>query len=79
MANSKAKLNAIHKYNQKTYETISTRARREDRVNDLVNIGADKAGQSKQAYILDSILQRLDRDGITPDLLPPLDSDSTTE
>ena len=70
--NSKARLDANNRYVVKTYETISTRARREERINDLVDIGAGKAGQSKQAYILDSILQRLDRDGITPDMLPPL-------
>lgn len=77
--NSQARIKANGRYTVKTYETISTRARRADRVNDMVDMGAAKAGQSKQAYILDSILQRLDRDGITPDMLPPPPPSDQTE
>lgn len=76
--NSQARIKANGRYTIKTYETISTRARREDRINDLVDIGAARAGQSKAAYILDSITDRLQRDGITADDLPPL-PDNTTE
>lgn len=76
--NSKARLDANNRYVLKTYETISTRARRTDRINELIDIGAARAGQSKAAYILDSITDRLQRDGITADDLPPL-PDSTTE
>ena len=71
--NSKAKLDANNRYVLKTYETVSTRAKRTDRVNDLVEIAAGRAGQSKAAYILDAIRTRLDADGITPDMLPPMD------
>lgn len=71
--NSKAKLDANNRYVLKTYETVSTRAKRADRVNDLVDIAAERAGQSKAAYILDAIRARLDADGITPDMLPPMD------
>lgn len=75
--NSRARLSANHRYNQRTYETISTRARREDRINDLIDIGAARAGQSKAAYILDSITARLRADGITAADLPPLPEDQT--
>ena len=77
--NSTAKIKANGRYTVKTYETISTRARREDRVNDMIDIGAARAGQSKAAYILDSITDRLQRDGITPADLPPLPADHTGE
>ena len=71
--NSEARIKANGRYTVKTYETVSTRAKRMDRVNDLVEIAAGRAGQSKAAYILDAIRARLDADGITPDMLPPMD------
>ena len=76
---SKAQIAAAGRYKVKTYETISFQSPRKDRLNELLTIGANRAGQSKAAYMLDSITDRLQRDGITPDLLPPLDSDSATE
>jgi len=69
---SAAQLRATAKYNLKTYETISARSERSERLNDLLEIGAGKAGQSKAAYILDTLRNRLQADGITPDMLPPL-------
>lgn len=73
--NSKARLEANNRYVVRTYETISTRARRTDHINDLVDIAAKRAGQSKAAYILDSITDRLRREGITADDLPSPDDD----
>ena len=75
--NSQARIKANGRYTVKTYETVSTRARREDRINDLIDIGAARAGQSKAAYILDSITARLRADGITAADLPPLPEDQT--
>ena len=75
--NSRAKLDANNRYVVKTYETISTRAKRTDRVNDLIDVAATRAGQSKAAYILDSIMDRLHRDGITAADLPPIPQDDT--
>lgn len=75
---SKARIAANGRYRLKTYETISAPARREERLNDQLTIGAQRAGVSKSVYILDTLRDRLRRDGITADDLPPL-PDSTTE
>ena len=71
--NSKAKIAANNRYKIKTYETVSAQSPRKDRLNELLTIASDNAGQSKAAYILDAICARLDADGITPDMLPPMD------
>lgn len=60
------------KYKQKAYETISAPARREERLNEQLSIGADRAGVSKSTYILDTLRDRLRRDGISAADLPPL-------
>ena len=77
--NSQARIAANNRYKNKVYETISFQSPRPDRLSEQLSIGAEKAGISKAAYIADTLRDRLQRDGITPDLLPPLDSDSTTE
>lgn len=41
----------------------------------MITIAAKRAGQSKAAYILDSITDRLRRDGITAEDLPAPDDD----
>lgn len=71
--NSRAKLDANNRYVNKTYEIITARSRKSDRLNDLIDIAANNANTSKAAYILDSIRDHLNRDGITPDMLPPPD------
>ena len=74
---SKARIAANARYRVKAYETISAQARREERLNDQLQMGADRAGQSKAAYILDTLRDRLQRDGITADDLPPLPAADT--
>lgn len=77
--NSTARIKASMRYKQKAYETISAPARREERLNEQLTIGADRAGVSKSVYILDTLRDRLRREGISIADLPPLDSDSATE
>lgn len=69
----KSKLEANKRYNNKTYETISARAIKTERLNDLLDLGATRAGMSKASYILETLRARLQRDGITRDQLPPLE------
>lgn len=77
--NSQARIEANNRYKLKTYETISTQAKRTERLNDQLTIGADRAGVSKSVYILDTLRDRLRADGITPDMLPPLPEDAPPE
>lgn len=77
---SQAQIKAAGKYRLKSYETISAPARREERLNEQLSIGATRAGVSKSTYILDTLRDRLRRDGITPADLPPLpEADATPE
>lgn len=69
---SKARIAANARYRVKAYETISAQARRSERMNELIDIGAGRAGVSKSTYVLDSVRDRLNRDGITAADLPPL-------
>lgn len=69
--NSQARIAANNRYKNKAYDTISFQAPRAERLNEQLNAGAGKAGQSKAAYILDTLRNRLQADGITPDILPP--------
>ena len=72
---SKAQIKAAGKYRLKSYETISAPARREERLNEQLTIGAQRAGVSKSVYILDTLRDRLNRDGITIADLPPAPED----
>lgn len=74
---SRAQIAAAGRYKVKAYETISAPARREERLNDQLTIGARRAGVSKSVYILDTLRDRLQRDGITAADLPPLPDDTT--
>ena len=76
--NSQARIAANNRYKNKVYDTISFQAPRKERLNEQLEIGAARAGQSKAGYILDTLRDRLRRDGITADDLPPL-PDNTTE
>lgn len=68
-----AKRAANHRYNQRRYETVSTRSPRVDRLNELIAIAAARTHTSRAGYILRAIHAQLDSDGIGPDDLPPLD------
>ena len=77
--NSAARIKANAKYGSKTYELIGARARKEERLNERLEMGAARAGTSKASYILETLREKLDRDGITPDMLPPLPPSDQTE
>lgn len=76
---SDAKQRANTRYNNNTYELIGARARKSERLNEQLQTGADRAGISKAAYILDTLRDRLQRDGISAADLPPLPPDQTDE
>jgi len=76
--NSPAKLAASNRYVQRRYMTISTRARRSERLDEQIALAATRANETRAAYILGAIKARLERDGIGPGDLPPLDDDTTT-
>ncbi len=71
--NSQARIAANNRYKNKVYDTISFQAPRTERLNEQLNAGAARAGTSKAGYILDTLRARLAADGITPDMLPPVD------
>lgn len=69
MAVSKAQSRASRKYNDKTYEIITCRSRKTDKLNDLLDIASEKAGISKASYIIDAIRAQLEKDGISINML----------
>lgn len=71
MAMSKKKLAANNKYLAARYEIVSIKTKRTDRINDRLDLAAQRAGTSKREYILSTLLARLDADGVTLDELPP--------
>lgn len=58
------------KYNDKTYEQLGFRSRREERLDELIALGAEKTEQTKSMYMKNAIQSQLARDGITIDMLP---------
>ena len=62
---SEAKKRANARYNVRTYETVSARALKSERMNDRITAAAAKAGESRAGYILSAIRARLDADGVT--------------
>lgn len=64
---SDARIRANAKYNAKTYEVISTRARKEEGYNAMLDEGARITGKSKATYILDALKTQLRKDGILRD------------
>lgn len=71
---SKAKIAANSRYNAKTYDVLSIRVQKAERINDLLDAAIMGKDISKAAYILGAIRDRLRVDGITIDTLP----DTTT-
>jgi len=62
--NSQARLDANRRFNDKTYERVSFSARKDQRINDLVTIAAQRSGMSKAEYMLTAIRAKLIADGI---------------
>ena len=58
------------KYNDKTYEQLGFRSRKDERLDELITLGAEKTGQTKSMYMKGAIQSQLTRDGITIDMLP---------
>lgn len=74
MPQTEAQKRANMKYAKKAYIKVSFDSRREDRLNDLVKLAADKHGISKAEYISGAIQARLELDGITIDQLPSIEN-----
>lgn len=67
---SKKKLETNNRYIAARYEIVSIKTKRTDRINDRLDLAAQRAGTSKRDYILSTLIARLDADGITLDMLP---------
>lgn len=67
---SKKKLETNNRYLAARYEIVSIKTKRTDRINDRLDLAAQRAGTSKRDYILSTLIARLDADGITLDMLP---------
>lgn len=73
---SDAKKRADAKYHKRTYEQIKISSRKELRISELIDLAADKNKCSRAQYITDAIRSKLAADGITVDMLPPLEDES---
>ena len=65
-----SKREANKRYDSKTYIRIGFLTRKEERLGELITLGADKTCKSKSVYMKDAIQSQLLRDGITIDMLP---------
>ena len=70
MALTESRRKANDKYNQKAYESIAFRSRKEKRLGELLAFASEKEGVSKTVYVEKAIWEKLTRDGITIDMLP---------
>lgn len=71
---AKAQTGYSNKYNSRAYDQVKVNAKRTERLPELLDIASERAGISKQKYILEAIHARLERDGISIADLPPVDS-----
>ena len=69
MKMSKNKYESNRKYIKNRWEQLGFMYRKEERLNELVELGSIKKEQSKSAYMKDAIQSQLARDGITIDML----------
>lgn len=65
-----ARLKANRKYMEKAYDELRCRYRKELRLNEQIELVCIQNNKSKAQYITEAIQAQLDRDGITPDMLP---------
>jgi len=63
--NSQARIDANRRFNDKTYERVSFSARKDEQINALVTIAAQKANMSKAEYMLNAIKRQLKEDHIS--------------
>lgn len=76
---TRAHVRASTKYNTKTYDNIHFVSRKEERLPDLISLAASRSGESKGAYITRAIKFQLQQDGITLDMLYPLETQETAD
>ena len=69
---SESRYKANKKYDAKTYDQIKINARKDSRLNDLIDLAAAKTRKSKAQYIVDAIQAQLAKDGVKIDDLPPI-------
>lgn len=62
--NSKAKLRAVAKYNEKTYDRITLRLRKEDAEAMREHIG----GGSVNGFITEAIMEKIEREKARPEI-----------
>lgn len=67
---SKKRYESNKRYNDKTYDRLGFVARKEERLDEMIALGAEKSNKTKSVYMKDAILAQLSRDGITIDMLP---------
>lgn len=70
MKMSKSKYEANRRYDKKTYDMFGFRIRKEERLGELMSLGAKKNNKSRTNYMIDAIRSQLARDEITIDMLP---------
>lgn len=69
MPQTEAQRKAKNKYNDKTYDQINCRLRREDRYLDRLALACEKTKKSQAEYIKDALDAQFVRDGVTVDML----------
>lgn len=64
---SKARIRANQKYNAKTYDVLTIRAKKELSIVELINRAWPGRAASKNEYMLNAIAEQLKRDGFEVD------------
>ena len=59
------KLATNNRYLAARYEIVSIKTKRTDRINDLLDLAATRAGTSKRGYIISALLAKLEADGVS--------------
>lgn len=60
---SKSQMKATSKFNQKTYDTIYVRVRKDSLTNkDAIAMAAEAAGESLNEYIINAVAERIKRE-----------------
>ncbi len=74
--NSAARIRANNKYNAKAYDLVQGRALKSDRMLEMIEKAAQMTNTSKSSYVVNAVKNQLAADGITIDMLPPLEDAS---
>lgn len=76
MAKSEAGKKAQNKYDAANMEMIRIKVNKKLRLKDQLEYAAQKTGKVYTRYIMDALYKQLAADGITVDMLPPLEDAS---